>query len=181
LKVDYIITYKEDSEKDIFSKYTTSLDENEIQNIHTFLENVSQSDYYNVEIVSYMLFDEKRLELFHSPRYLKLPSSYKVNKELLSTLQEYGVDDFQYKNLLKIEDKIYTDRTSFYKDVISFAKLKESQWLRNNIIRLGVDSKTAEFLENVDFKESEKLIGEKEIKESMSHLLDAYKSYEAIE
>ena len=181
LRVDYIITYKEDDTKDIFHKYSTSLDENEIKNIHKFLEEASESEYYNIEMVSYMLFDQQKVELFHSTRYLKLPSNYSVNENLLARLESYGLDDFQYKNLLKLKGKVYTDRAKFYEDVISFAKLKDSQWAKDNIVSLGVDANTAKFLSYLKPEDSENLIIDKEIEKSISELTQAYESYEAIE
>ena len=181
LRVDYIITYKEDDSKDIFHKYSTALNEQEIKNINTFLEEAKKSEYYSVEITTYMLFDTQKIELFHSPRYLKLPNKYSVNTNLLRELQSYGIDDFQYQNLLKLKDKIYTDRVKFYEDVISFAKLKDSSWAKKYIINLGVDANTALFMAHIESKDSENLMSEDALKNSVSELMGAYEVYEAIE
>jgi hypothetical protein len=181
IRVEYIITDKEDDTKNIFKKYTTSLNENEINNIDTLLKEAQKSEYYNIEIATYMLFDTQKIELFHSPRYLKLPTHYSVNKNFLRELQSYGIDDFQYKNLLTLKDKIYTDRGKFYEDVINLAKLKDSPWARKHIINLGVDTSSVLFMQNIEAEDTENLMSVAALKATIVKLAASYKVYEAIE
>jgi len=179
-KVDYIITYKEDKNVDIFRKYSTTLNEQEIKNIQNFLELAQKSAFYHVEIIAYMKFDDTKIELFHSKQYLKKATEYSVNDSMLSILSSYGIDDFQYNNLAKIKDKIYEDSTAFYEDVVAYAKLKKDTWSEQNIPLLGLGDNGIKFMYNIDKEAEDLMLTQEEISLTSQALKDAYLEYERI-
>ena len=162
-RVDYIITYKEDDNIDIFRKYSTPLNTKEIENIKGFLSLANKSEFYNVEIETYMLFDKKRVELYQSPRFLKHASTYSVNENLLSKLSSYGLDGMQYNNLAKIKDVVYDDVNKFFDDVISYAKMKNSNWSQEHIPKLGLGSNANKFMRKIDMSVEEKSLADEDI------------------
>jgi len=180
-RLDYIISYKEDEEKDIFHKYSTSLNKKEINNLETFLIQASSSEYYNVEIVAYMMLDSFKVELFHSKKYMKKPHTYVVSKELLSTLSKNGLDKFQYENLKEIEGKSYDNLESFFDDVIAYAKLRRSEWSKRVIPELGMGTKANKFLSYVDPKTEEKVLEPQDIKNIMQNLKEAFDVYDGLQ
>ncbi len=176
-RLDYIITYKEDANIDIFRKYSTSLNTKEIENIKGFLELASTSEFYNIEIVTYMMFDKQKVELYHSPRYIKHPETYSVNEDLLSQLSAYGLDGLQYNNLMKLKDIVYDDVNKFLDDVVSYAKLKKSNWSKENIPKLGLGSNANKFMKNIDTKIAEKSISEDDIKKILEQMKESHEAY----
>ena len=179
-RVDYIITYKEDDNIDIFRKYSTSLNAQEIENIKGFLTLSQKSEFYNVEVETYMLFDKQKVALYHSPRFLKHATTYSVNENLLSKLSAYGLDSFQYKNLEKIKNVVYDDVNKFFDDVISYAKLKKSNWSQENIPKLGLGSNANKFMQNVDMSIPQKSMSDEDIKAIISKMQESYKVYAGI-
>lgn len=179
-RVDYIITYKEDDNIDIFRKYSTNLNATEIENIKGFLSLANKSEFYSVELETYMLFDRQKIELYRSPRFLKHATTYSVNENLLSQLSAYGLDGFQYNNLTKIKDVVYDDVNKFFDDVVSYAKLKKSNWSQENIPKLGLGSNANKFMSNVDMKISEKSLTDEDIKAIVQDLQDSYGVYSGI-
>jgi len=179
-RVDYIITYKEDNNIDIFRKYSTSLNVNELENIKGFLALAKGSEFYNIEIETYMLFDKQKIALYHSPRFLKHANTYSVNEDLLSKLSAYGLDGFQYKNLTKIKDVVYDDVNKFFDDVISYAKLKKSNWSQENIPKLGLGSNANKFMKNVDMQVAQKSINDEDIKIILKNMKESYEVYAGI-
>lgn len=176
-RVDYIITYKEDANIDIFRKYSTSLNIQEIENIRGFLKLAQKSEFYNVQIVAYMMLDTHKVELYRSQHYLKYPATYSVNDDLLSRLSGYGLDDFQYKNLLKLKDIVYKDVNKFFDDVVSYAKLKKSNWAKENIPELGRGANANKFMQNIDSKLEEKSLTLEDIEEIVESMKDAHEKY----
>ena len=179
-RVDYIITYKEDDNMNIFRKYSTSLNAGEIDNIKGFLSLSQKSEFYNVEVETYMLFDKKKVVLYHSPHFLKHATTYSVNENLLSQLRAYGLDSFQYKNLEKIKDVVYNDVNKFFDDVISYAKLKKSNWSEKNIPKLGLGSNANKFMQNVDMSLPQKSLSDEDIKTIVLKMQESYKVYDGI-
>jgi len=179
-RVDYIITYKEDNNIDIFRKYSTSLNAQEIENIKGFLSLSQKSEFYNVEVETYMLFDKQRVVLYHSPRFLKHATTYSVNENLLSKLSTYGLDGFQYKNLTKIKDIVYDDVNKFFDDVISYAKLKKSNWSQENIPKLGLGLNANKFMQNVDMSIPQKSMSDEDLKAILSNMKESYEVYAGI-
>lgn len=176
-RIDYIITYKEDDNVDIFRKYSTTLNTKEIENIKGFLELASKSEFYNVEIMIYMMFDKQKVELYHSEHFLKHPETYSVNEDLLSRLSAYGLDGLQYNNLLKLKDIVYQDVNKFFDDVVSYAKLKKSNWSKENIPKLGLGANANKFMKNVDLELAQKNLTAEDI-ESISHKMqESYDIY----
>ena len=177
VRVDYIITYKEDENVNIFRKYSTSLNADEIGKIKGFLELAKTSEFYNIEIETYMLFDKQKIELYHSPRFLKHAATYSVNENLLSQLSAYGLDSFQYDNLVKIKDVVYDDANKFFGDVISYAKLKNSNWAKEHIPKLGLGSNANKFMRNIDMKVAQNSVDEEEIKNMIQDMQESYNKY----
>lgn len=180
-RVSYYATLSSDSYEQINKQYSTKLDMNEIQNIKNFLTMAPQSDFYNIEISAYMMFDDEKIELYHSQQYIKLSKEYSVNEYLLETLQAYGIDDFQYKNLLKIKDKKYKSRDKFIDDVILYAKLRRGAWSEKEIPRLGLSKKGDKFMQALPEDLEEKLLQEKDIKAIVVGLTRAYSEYLGIQ
>lgn len=179
-RVDYIITYKEDDNIDIFRKYSTSLNAQELENIKGFLTLAKKSEFYNIEIETYMLFDKQKIALYRSPHFLKHATTYSVNADLLSQLSAYGLDSFQYENLTKIKDVVYDDVNKFFDDVVSYAKLKKSSWSQENIPRLGRGSNANRFMKNVDMQVVEKSINDEDIQTIIVNMQDSYDVYVGI-
>lgn len=180
-RVDYIITFKEDKNVDIFHRYSTILTKHEIANIKKFLELAQKSAYYNVEIVAYMKFDKTNIELFHSKEYLKKPAQYSVDANMLAVLKSYGIDDFQYKNLEKLKEKIYKDSQVFFDEVMAYAKLKKNAWSEKNIPLLGLGDNGIKFMHNVDEEAEELTLNDENIETIVKSLEDAYAEYESMQ
>lgn len=179
-RVDYIITYKEDKLEDIFRSYSTTLDEEEINNIHSLLDFAQKSEFYSVEIIAYMKFDERDVELFLSDKYVKKPSSYRVNQSMLTTLRDYGIDDFQYNNLVKLQDKVYESAALFYEDVTAYAKLKKDAWTEQNIPLLGLGDNGVRFAQNINLKSEERVLTQEDVTTIIKGLEAAYSEYKSL-
>lgn len=176
-RVSYYATLSSDSLPEINKLFSTTLNDKEIQNIEKFLKLSQDSEFYNIEIQAFMMFDDQKIELYKSPTYTKYARKYSVNPYLLETLKIYGLDDFQYANLLKIKDKIYTSKEKFLEDVLTYARLKHSHWSEKNIPILGLGEKAAKFMHNVDTNEKENLLDVKGISEILHGLKEANEKY----
>jgi len=176
-RVDYIITLKEDKSRDIFRKYSTPLNEKEIKNIEAILSLAQKSEYYNVEIIAYMMLDAQKVDLYHSNRYVKRVSNYSVNENLLDTLSNYGLDDFQYSNLEKLKGVVYEDSIKFLDDVVAYAKLKKSGWSEDNIPTLGLGTDGIKFMKNIPQEVADNNLSNDDIKGIVGSLNNAYSMY----
>jgi len=176
-RIDYIITYQEDDYSDLFHKYSTVLDENEINNIKKFLELAQKSEFYSVKINAYMMLDKEKIVLYNSEDFLKSPSKFVVDDYFLNTLRKEGLDEFQYKNLLKIKSIIYDDSKKFFEDVISYAKLKDSIWMRDHIASLGRSSKANKFMSHIPKELKTKELKSIDIEDVVHSLKNAYSQY----
>jgi len=179
-KVSYYATLAEDRSEDINKKFSTTFNRAEIKNIQSFLTVAKNSKFYNIEIVAYMMFDEIRVELYRSDRYIKYAAHYSVNDYLLKTLENYGIDDFQYNSLLTLKDKVYTDKDKFVDDVVSCAKLKKGSWSQENIPKLGLGKKGLKFMDNVAHEINEKHLSDEDIESIVLNLQKALRTYEEI-
>jgi len=179
-RVDYIITYKEDKVDDIFRKYSTILNEEEIENIENFLELAQKSDFYSVKVIAYMLFDGENIKLYNSAHFLKQPNKYVVGDRLLSRLKSYGLDEFQYESLLKLRGIVYKDKEKFLEDVLASAHLKDTEWLRESIVQLARDSKANAFMRNVSDGVEDKELSSDAIHNIVTGLKEAYRNYNGI-
>lgn len=179
-RVDYIATLSQDKSEDMNRKYSTHFDINEISKIEKILEISKKSDFYDIKIDAYMMFDNEKINLFQSKRYVKLPTNFKVNPHMLSTLKTYGIDDYQYQNLLKLQDQSFTNREDFVNTVIDRAKLKKNDWLVTNIALLGVGQKESDFLKNIDSTTTETILDKSEISTVIDSLKSSYDKYSGI-
>lgn len=179
-RVDYIATLSQDKSEDMNRKYSTHFDINEISKIEKILEISKKSDFYDIKIDAYMMFDNEKINLFQSKRYVKLPTNFKVNPHMLSTLKTYGIDDYQYQNLLKLQDQSFTNREDFVNTVIDRAKLKKNDWLVTNIALLGVGQKESDFLKNIDSTTAETILDKSEISTVIDSLKSSYDKYSGI-
>ena len=175
-RVDYIVTLSQDEEKDMHRVYSTSFNEEEISKIEKFLELSKQSDFYDIKIYAYMMFDNQKVDLFESKRYIKLPSKYTITQHMLDILRSYGLDNLQYKNLFKYKSKEFTNKDEFVDFVIDRAKLKRSDWLVAKIISLGVGYKEKVFMSKISIDEKELLLEDNE-EEIIDSLKNAYGKY----
>jgi len=180
-RLEYIITYKEDDNIDVFRKYTTPLNPKEIKNVESFLYLAQKSEFYNVEVISFMLFDDEKIPLYHSQRFLKSPANYSVNENMLSKLSSYGLDDMQYENLKQLKKKVYNDANVFFEDVISYAKIKRSEWSQENIPKLGLGLNAEKFLSTLSDGVEQRELTKKEILDIVKELKKSYKQYDGIE
>jgi len=176
-RVDYIITYKEDNNINIFRTYSTSLNDKEIHSIEKFLHLAQKSEFYNVEVIAYMMFDKEKIELYHSHRYLKYAKEYSVNDELLGKLSADGLDEYQYKSLEQLKDKVYDDANKFFDDVISYARLKRSPWSKKNIPQLGLGANGNKFMSKLSKDAKENELHEEDIQNIVKNLHTSYEHY----
>ncbi|QSZ42881.1 hypothetical protein GJV85_12435 [Sulfurimonas aquatica] len=179
-RVEYVITIEQDEEKDMFRKYSTTLNEEEIEKIKKFLQLAKKSEFYTVQIFTYMIFDKRRVELYHSDNYLKKASSYTLSENLLKHLVEHGIDEFQYKNLTKIKGVVYTQREKFLADVASYGKLRRDQWFENNIAMMAVKDNAARFMSQINLQHKEKLLNDEEIEKIVKMIEESYEEYKGI-
>ena len=179
-RVSYYATLAEDKTEDINKKFSTTLNRGEIENIKSFLIAAKNSNFYNIEIVAFMMLDEIRVELYKSDKFIKYAGQYSVNDYLLKTLENYGVDDFQYNNLLTIKDKVYTDKDKFVNDVVTYAKLKKGSWSQENIPKLGLGKKGVKFMDDSINEIKEKHLTDEDIKIIILNLEKALNTYEEI-
>jgi len=135
--------------------YNAALSEEEIVNIEKFLLQTSKKKFYNIQLSISFNFDNQVIQLYQSPRYLKLPKTYTINPYMLETLQTYGLDAFQYKSLQKLQDKMYKDKKKFVDDVITFARLKRNEWSENHIPLLGLGQDAHKFMQNIQENQKE--------------------------
>ena len=126
------------------------------------------------------MFDNEKINLFQSKRYIKLPTNFKVNSHMLNTLKTYGIDDYQYQNLLKLQEQSFTNREDFVNTVIDRAKLKKNDWLITNIALLGVGQKESDFLKNIDSNATQMLLDKNEISTVIDSLKSSYDKYAEI-
>lgn len=179
-RLEYIITTKETEQKEIFKRVTLPLNAESIQRVEELLSQAMQSEFYNIELAASMLFDRESVELFHSERYLRRASSFSVDESMLQRLHSYGLDDFQYKNLSKLKDKVYEDKESFLEEVISYAKLKKGEWLESEIPLLGLDARGAHFMKNLEADAPNNTLTQESIKSIVAELEKAYSEYKSI-
>jgi len=179
-RVEYYATLSQDNTIDINRKYATSLNNNEIKNIKTFLATAKDSEFYNIEIKTYIMFDKQRVNIYKSSRYIKLPSSYKVNDYMLDIFKVYGIDEFQYAELAKLKDKIFEDRDNFIDTVVRTAKLNRTEWVVQNIPVLGLGEKAAKFSVEIDNTTKENLLSSDTIDTIINELKKSYNVYTEI-
>ena len=179
-RVSYYATLAEDKSEDINRKFSTIFHKKEIQNIKEFLILAKNSEFYNIEIAAFMMFDNKEIELYKSDKFFKYAGQYSVNDYLLETLGNYGIDEFQYKNLSALKGKVYTDRDKFVDDVVMHAKLKKGSWTDENIPKLGLGKNGVKFMNGVSHEIKENHLQEEDINNIISNLEKALKVYEDI-
>ena len=179
-RVRYYATLAEDKTEDINRKYSTIFHQKEIHNIKEFLELAKKSEFYNIEIVAYMMFDNKEIELYKSDKFFKYAGEYSVNDYLLQTLDNYGIDEFQYKNLSALKGEVYTNKEKFVDDVIMYAKLKKGSWIDENIPRLGLGENGVKFMNGVTEELKENHLTDEDINNIISNLEKALDVYEEI-
>ena len=175
-RIAYVMTLSQDKVEDMHRVYSTSLNSEEISKIEKFLELSKQSKFYNIKIYAYMMFDNQKIDLFESKRYIKLPSKYVISQNMLDVLKSYGLDDLQYKNLLQNKSKEFKTRDEFVDFVIDRAKLNRSDWLVAKIISLGVGHKERTFMSKIDINQKELLLNGNE-EEIIDSLKSAYGKY----
>ena len=179
-RVSYYATLAEDKAEDINRKFSTTFHKKEIQNIREFLTLAKNSEFYNIEIVAYMMLDDTEVELYKSDKFFKYAGQYSVNNYLLNTLDNYGIDEFQYKNLSVLKDKIYTDKNKFVDDVVMYAKIKKGSWADENIPKLGLGKNGIKFMNSVSQELKEKHLQDEDIDNIILNLEKAFNVYEAI-
>ena len=179
-RVSYYATLAEDKTEDINRKFSTMFHKEEIQNIKKFLELAKNSEFYNIEITVFMMFDNREVELYKSNRFFKYAAQYSVNDYLLETLNNYGIDEFQFKNLSAQKGKVYTDKEKFVNDVVMYAKLKKGSWTDENIPKLGLGKKGVKFMNGVTQEIKEYHLQDEDINNIISNLEKALSAYEEI-
>lgn len=179
-RVKYYATLAEDKTEDINKKFSTIFHKKEIVNIKEFLSLAKDSEFYNIEIIAYMMLDDKEVELYKSDKFFKYAGQYSVNDYLLVTLHNYGIDEFQYKNLSALKGKIYTDKNKFVDDVVKYAKLKKGSWTDENIPKLGLGKNSTKFMNGVSKEIKEKHIQDEDIENIIINLEKALNIYEEI-
>ncbi|MEN8304417.1 MAG: hypothetical protein ABFQ64_10125 [Campylobacterota bacterium] len=180
-RVSYYATLAEDKSEDINRKFSTKFHKEEIENIEEFLTLAKNSEFYNIEIVAYMMLDDMDVELYKSDKFFKYAGQYSVNDYLLETLDNYGIDEFQYKNLSALKGKIYTDKDKFVNDVVMYAKLKKGSWTDENIPKLGLGKNGVKFMDGVSQEIKENHLRDEDIKNIIVNLEKALSVYEEIE
>ena len=179
-RVSYYATLAEDNTEDINRKFSTIFHKKEIQNIEEFLTLAKNSEFYNIEIVAYVMLDDTEVELYKSDKFFKYAGQYSVNDYLLETLDNYGIDEFQYKNLSALKGKIYTDKDKFVDDVVMHAKLKKGSWTDENIPKLGLGKNGVKFMNGVSQEIKENHLTDEDIKNIIVNLEKALSVYEEI-
>ncbi len=179
-RVSYYATLAEDKSEDINRKFSTIFHKKEIQNIKEFLTLAKNSEFYNIEIAAFMMFDNKEIELYKSDKFFKYAGQYSVNDYLLETLNNYGIDEFQYKNLLALKGKIYTDRDKFVDEVVMYAKLKKGSWTDENIPKLGLGKNGVKFMNGLSDEIKENHLQDEDIENIILNLEKAFNIYEDI-
>lgn len=179
-RVSYYATLAEDKTEDINRKFSTIFHKVEIENIKKFLEVAKNSEFYNIEIAAFMLFDDKEIEVYKSSRFFKYAGQYSVNDYLLKTLDNYGIDKFQYKNLSALKGKVYTDKNKFVNDVVMYAKLKKGSWVDENIPKLGLGQNGLKFMNGVSNEIKENHLQDEDIEKIILNLQKALNVFEEI-
>jgi|GEM_PF-5399836 len=179
-RVSYYATLAEDNTEDINRKFSTVFNKKEIDNIKEFLTLAKNSEFYNIEIVTYMMFDDQEIELYKSERYFKYAGQYSVNNYLLETLDNYGIDEFQYKNLSALKGTVYTDKEKFINDVVMYAKIKKGSWTDENIPKLGLGKNGIKFMDGISQGIKENHLQDEDISNIISNLEKAFNIYEEI-
>lgn len=180
-RIDYVATLSQDKSEEMHHKYSTQFTPQEIVKIEDILNLTKESDFYDIQINTYMMFDNEKINLFQSKRFVKLPAQYKVNPYMLSTLKTYGIDDYQYQNLLKLTEQVFNNKDEFVNTVIERGKLRKSDWLITNIAILGVGQKEGNFIKNIDNNTSQTLLSDDEIEDIVSSLKNSYENYLGIQ
>jgi len=180
-KISYRISSPDDNFENINKQYNVQFNTNEINKIVKLLKVISSKSYYNIEIIAYMIFDKRQIELYRSKHYIKYPQYYSVNEYLLETLRAYGIDDFQYNSLLKIKGIKYKSRNKFIEEVVSYGKLKRGRWSDTEIPRLGLNRKGDRFVQTLEDNLQENILTQKDRTSIIEGLEDAYKAYLGIQ
>lgn len=176
-RINYVLTLSQDKDEDIHRLYSTSLNKEEIAKIENFLELAKSSEFYDIQIAAYMMFDNEKIDLFKSKRFVKLPSHYKITEYMLKVLRSYGLDEFQYNNLLKFKSQEFTTKDELVDFVIDRAKLNRNEWIVKKIISLGVGVKEGVFMKDIDNDTKELLIYDDDIEDIVDSLKSSYDNY----
>jgi len=176
-RVDYVATLSQDKDEDFNRKYSTHFNLDEISKIEKFLELSKKSDFYDIQINAYMMFDNEKINLFQSKRFVKLPSNYKVTPYMIGKLNAYGLDEHQNQNPTKLQEQVFSKKDEFVNTVIDRAKLRKSDWLVANIAMMGVGQKEGNFLKNIENDTPEILLEKSDIKEIINSLKAAHDNY----
>lgn len=176
-RVSYYATLPSDAYSDINKQYNTTLSETEITNIEKILILATKSEFYNIQLTVYLNLDDASIQLYKSPKYLKFPKKYSITPHMLDTLKTYGIDDFQYKSLQKLQNKTYVDKNKFVDDVITYGRLKRNSWSENNIPLFGLGKNAQRFMQTLQENEKENIIKKEDIKNIITELHTARNKY----
>jgi len=176
-RVDYIISYEDAEDFDTFYRHSKQINDREITLLKKLLKEAQKSDFYEVQVLVYFLFDDQKIFLYRSPHYLKTIHTYSVNDHLLGVLKNYGIDDFQYQSIARIKGEIYTDKEKFIDDVVHLGKLKKSAWVQKNIPLLGMGKKGDAFMRKREVGEDEKILTDEQREAIVEAVEKAYSIY----
>lgn len=180
-RVDYMIAYDKSSDLDTFYRHSQQITEKEIASLNEILQKAQKSDFYEIEFLVYLLFDDQKIVLYHSPLFFKAVKHYSVNDNMLQTLKNYGIDEYQHKGIASIKGQVYQDKERFIDDVVHLGKLKKSEWSKKNIPLLGMDQRAAAFTKQLDGNEHEKLLQDEDREKIIQALQRAYQTYMSIQ
>lgn len=172
--------------KEIGVQFTEPLTEENATKYKSFLtkENTISSDFYAIQIHTYVMFDAFKLDLFDSDMLIKRPEKYSVNDFMLKKIKDQGVPENAIERLkTNSKDQIF-DRDGFIKFLGTNDINLDNYWVKEVLINTGLGEKGYKFIEkygiNSKDKDSEHLASENDLTMFKSKIDYSIKSYKNI-
>ena len=192
-KVDHIrplirstLTLPDDPTDEMFAQFNESLNEINVKKYRNILttKDILASDFYAIQVETYVMFDSFKLKIYESDLYIKLPELYRVNAHMIKQMRANNVPNESIEKLQNESKKLNSagvDRTAFIKLLKDSSFNMDSAWVQNTLIDLGLGEKGLLFVDkyknSVKRKASEADVDR--LREKLSESLKRYKEIPA--
>lgn len=190
-KVDHIrplirstLTLPDDSTGEMFAQFNESLNDINVKKYRNILttKDILASDYYAIQVETYVMFDSFKLKIYESDFYIKLPELYRVNAHMIQQMRANNVPNESIEKLQTESKKLNStgvDRTAFIKLLKDSSFNMDSAWVQNTLIDLGLGEKGLMFINK--YKNSVKRsASETDIDKLREKLTESLKRYKEI-
>ena len=169
---------------EMFAQFNEPLSDANVKKYRDILttKDILASDYYAIQVETYVMFDSFKLKIYESDFYIKLPELYRVNAYMIQQMRANKVPNESIEKLQNESKKLNSkgvDRTAFIKLLKDSNFNMDSTWVQNTLIDLGLGEKGLLFVEK--YKNSVKRsASEADVERLREKLTESLKRYKEI-